>query len=167
MTGDIDKLLAELERMAAPPVLERVRALVAALLDVHAAGLRRVTSLLDMRGEAGQAIGRELVRDREVESLLLLHGLHPIALAARVDTALAALTTALHARGVQAVVLTAADGRVAVRLDPLVGGAPQGGARQLVEHALGDAAPDAEIDVSLGFDDAASFVPVGRLVARP
>jgi hypothetical protein len=167
MTGDIDKLLAELERMATPPALERVRALVAALLDAHAAGLGRVTSLLEMRGEAGHAILKELVRDRDVESLLLLHGLHPVELAARVDTALAGLTTALHARGVQAVVLTAANGRVAVRIDALAGGVPQGSARQLVEHALGEAAPDADVEITLGFDDAATFVPVARLGARP
>src|SRR5262249_23665673 len=158
MTDDIDRLLAELQRMASPPVLDRVRALVAALLDVHATGLGRVMSLLDARGEAGQAIRRELLRDREVEKLLLLHGLHPIALAGRVEAALADIAPALRAQGAATVVLAAEAGRVAVRIDAVATAAPRGNVRSLVEQALVDAAPDAEVEIALGFADA--FVPV-------
>jgi hypothetical protein len=164
MTDDIDKLLAELQRMASPPVLDRVRALVATLLDVHAAGLARVLDLLDARGEAGHAIRRELVRDREIEKLLLLHGLHPVELAGRVEHALAELAPALRASGAAAVVLAADGGRVVVRIDALAGAVPRGNVRQLVEHALVEAAPDAELEVSLGYADA--FVPVSRLGVR-
>ena len=163
MTGEIEKLLAELERTTPVPTLDRVRALVALVLDVHAAGLAAVMNLLAMRGEAGQDIARELVRDRAVESLLLLHGLHPVPLADRAHAALDALAPALRTHGVTGVVLAARDGRLSVRIDPLPGATPRGSARQLVEQTLGEAAPDAELDVSLGFDDAATFVPVSRL----
>ena len=163
MTGEIERLLAELERTTPAPTLDRVRALVALLLDVHGAGLAAVMNLLALRGELGRDVMRELARDRAVESLLLLHGLHPMPLEARARTALDQLAPALRTHGVTCVLLAAEAGRIAVRLDPLPATTPRGNPRQLVEHALGDAAPDAEVEVALGYDDAASFVPVSRL----
>ena len=165
MTPDIEKLLGELERTAPPATLDRVRALVAAVLDAHTAGLEKVMALLAARGEVGAAIAKELVRDRAVESLLLLHGVHPLALSERVQAALDGIAPALRAQGAATVVLGAGPDRVDVRIDAVPGGTPRGSnVRGVVEQALIDAAPDVvTIDVTLGFDDAATFVPVSRL----
>ena len=161
--NEIDKLLADLERTAPPPVLDRVRELVGALLDVHAAGLDTIMGVLTARGEPGRAIVNELVRDRTVHSLLLLHGVHPISLLGRVQTALAEVAPALRSQGAVAALVLADNGRVVVRIDALPDERPRGTVRQLVEQALGEAASDAAVEVTLGFDDAANFVPVGRL----
>lgn len=160
MTGAIEQLLAELERSATPATLDRVRALVAALLDAHAAGLARALEVIAAHGEAGAAIADALARDRAVEPLLLLHGVHPVPVGERVRRALDGIAPALRAQGAVAAVLAAG----AIRIDALPGGAPKQGVRTLVEQALLDAAPDATIEITLGFDD--SFVPVSRLVSQ-
>ena len=166
MTPSVEQILAELERTATPATLERVRALVSALLDAHAAGLGKLMALLDARGEAGRAIAREATRDRAIESLLLLHGLHPIGLHDRVQAALDGVAPALRAQGAEAKILVAAEGRVEIRIDALPGGLPRSNVRSIIENALIEAAPDAACDVAIGFDDAATFVPVSRLGAR-
>ena len=163
MNVEIDKLLGELERTSTPASLDRIRALVAALLEVHTQGLARIMAALEHRGEIGAVIAQDLLKDRAVESLLLLHGLHPMSLEDRVRAALDLVAPALRASGAQAVMLLATAGRVEIRLDAIVGGNPRSNVRTIVENALIEAAPDASIDISIGFDDAATFIPASRL----
>jgi hypothetical protein len=67
----IEQLIGEIEAAADPALRERVRALVEAVLDVHAGAFRRALEI------AGPTVAERLAQDELVGSLLLLHDLHP------------------------------------------------------------------------------------------
>ena len=69
----IERLIAELESQPASEQIEQARALVQAVLEVHAIGLGAIWE--GLRREAGADLGRELTRDPRIAALLSLHGL--------------------------------------------------------------------------------------------
>jgi hypothetical protein len=70
--GRVEALVGEIEAVADEAVREKARALVQAVLALHAEGLRRLLSLAGPDSAARFAAADELVG-----SLLLLHDLHP------------------------------------------------------------------------------------------
>jgi hypothetical protein len=96
---ELSRLLQELEGAADPAKREPARRMVQAVLEVHRLGLARVMEHLRAAGEAGQRLLEELGTDPGVAALLLLHDLHPLDTAARVNRALAALAGPLAAQG--------------------------------------------------------------------
>jgi Fe-S cluster biogenesis protein NfuA len=93
-------------------------------------------------------VGREVVArlatDHLVSALLVLHGLHPQGVAARVHEALDRVRPLLGAHG-GGVTLLAVDGVVArVRLEGACGGCASSGVtlRALVERAIAEGAPE-------------------------
>jgi hypothetical protein len=88
----IERLLAEAEAATGPVAWPRVEALLTALIDLYGRGLERILS--HARASAGERSGELAERlggDEVVASLLLLHDLHPIPVATRIDRALARL----------------------------------------------------------------------------
>jgi NifU-like protein len=133
----VEALLAQLgdEPRAARVAEDLVRCLV----DFYGAGLARVAQLV------GPATLAELARDPLVESLLLIHDLHPLDPDARVRQAL----DRLPAEGVEYLGIDA-DGVVRLRISASGHGCGSSTAavRQAVEQAIGDAVPEATgIDV--------------------
>lgn len=129
---------------------ERV-ALVDALLDSveSGPGVEVLQALLDLYGEAlarivaigGDTLGPALAEDELVSYLLLLHGLHPLDVSARVERAVSGVRPRLRGSAVEA--MTVADGVARVRLQR--GGGGCGAATDpsaLVEEAIRNAAPD-------------------------
>ena len=57
--------------------------LVGLLVGLYGDGLGRIVAVLGEQGEAGEAMLAKLADDPLVESLLLLHGLHPLDVDAR------------------------------------------------------------------------------------
>jgi hypothetical protein len=70
---EVERLIAALESQPESALLEQTRALVQAVLEVHAIGLGAILDKL--RAEAGAALCRELGRDERIAALLSLHGL--------------------------------------------------------------------------------------------
>jgi hypothetical protein len=68
----VEALVEQLEATADPALREQIRALVRAVLEVHALGLQRLLALAGPDSAARFARADELVA-----SLLLLHDLHP------------------------------------------------------------------------------------------
>ncbi len=84
----IADLVQRLEATADPVTRALAKELVAAVMELHAAGLERAMEILSHCGEAGISIEQSFVRDALVGSLLLLHSLHPEDLETRVKRAL-------------------------------------------------------------------------------
>ncbi len=86
----IETLLTEVA--AAPSVArasEKTEELVRTLVEFYGNGLERVLTVMhDAAGERSDAIFDALCEDAFVESLLVLHGLHPLSLEDRVEAAL-------------------------------------------------------------------------------
>src|SRR5437763_16911264 len=86
-TGErVEALLAELRSQAGPQVAATAEELVSCLVELYGAGLAQVVKLLG-EDEAGPALMDKLVADPLVESLLLVHDLHPLDTSARVRRA--------------------------------------------------------------------------------
>ena len=145
----VEALIADIERSVEPAARDKTRRFVQAVLDLHAGGLARILEILAEHGEAGQAILETLVHDGLVSSLLLLHDVHPMDLAARVQVALVDVGSRLAGHGLAVELVATVDGVVRVRVNRTTRGAVPRSALVLIEQALTQAAPDAtavEID---------------------
>src|SRR5271154_5422952 len=84
----IEQLLSQIEGAADPNLRSAVQDLVQLVMDLHGAGLDRTLELIRASGNGSENIIQKLGRDDLVASLLVLHGLHPMSLEARVTEAL-------------------------------------------------------------------------------
>ena len=118
--------------------------LVGLLVNLYGDGLAHIVAALADGGAAGSALLAQLTDDPLVESLLLLHGLHPLGTDARIQRALDRVRPYLgsHAGGVQ--YLGAGDGVARLRLEGSCHGCPSSSVtvKLAIEGAVRDAAPE-------------------------
>ena len=113
--GDrIEAMLHELERSLDPRRWEEVQHLVALVSDLYGAGLARI---LELAGDDA-TLRERLAGDDLVASLLVVHDLHPLDVAARVHQALDAVRSDLGSRGgvLELLAVEADEGVVRLRL---------------------------------------------------
>jgi Fe-S cluster biogenesis protein NfuA/nitrite reductase/ring-hydroxylating ferredoxin subunit len=87
-TGERIETLLDAAAGGGPLVRERAEELVRLVVDLYGAGLERMMEILYERGLLGDEVLDDLAGDDLVASLLLVHGLHPEGVAARVERAL-------------------------------------------------------------------------------
>jgi Fe-S cluster biogenesis protein NfuA/nitrite reductase/ring-hydroxylating ferredoxin subunit len=140
----VEELLASLrsrDRATADAAEELVRLLV----GLYGDGLGHIVAALGDEGEAGQALLELLAADPLVEGLLLLHGLHPLGVDARIQRALDRVRPYLgsHAGGVQYLGVSE-EGVARLRLEGSCHGCPSSTVtvRLAIEGAVQDAAPE-------------------------
>lgn len=112
----LEQQIEDLRRSAGPELQADVQRMVQTILDFHAAGLTRLLDLVAASGEPGRGILERCAHDELASNLLLLHGLHPWDLTARVRFALDGIRPQLHAQGVQVFLLSANEAAVVLRL---------------------------------------------------
>jgi Fe-S cluster biogenesis protein NfuA len=143
----IGEILEQLESAADPNARAIAKELVESLMALHGAGIERILEIAANSGEAGESIIRKCGRDELVSSLLLLYGLHPENLNARLTRALEKLQSNLESHSAKAELISVSDdGAVAVRLHLKPNGGCGSSAVSLKSTllaALQDAAPDA------------------------
>jgi hypothetical protein len=146
----IEALLAELRARCGPEAADMAEELVTCLVRLYGAGLESVMRTIgdDSRLQA------LLITDPVVESLLLVHDLHPLDAGARIRRALGRLGIGAEFRGLD-------DAGVAtVRFGH--GGPPPAAAAADIERAVGDAAPEVT-----GVRFAGSEPPLLQIRRRP
>src|SRR5205823_4298456 len=104
----LEALLTEAERN--PTAQDRTREIVQAVLELHAAGLARMVEHLAAAGEAGRSVLDAWAADEVAAGLLLLHGLHPQDVEARVRQALDHVRPSLRAHGGSVELVSVSDG---------------------------------------------------------
>lgn len=134
----LEALLQEAERWQDSAAQASLREIVQSVLDLHRAGLERLLGHLDT------AVVESCAGDDVVAGLLLLHGLHPLDVEARVRQALADVRPALRGHGGDVELLEVRDGAVRLRLEGNCHGCPSSSAtmRQMVEEAIVGKAPE-------------------------
>jgi Fe-S cluster biogenesis protein NfuA len=148
----IEELLAELTAQAGPQVAATAEELVSCLVELYGAGLAGIVSIIGQDPESGPQLMTKLAADPLVESLLLLHDLHPLGVADRVRRAISAVMQQLgpHAGQVELAGLDE-SGVIHLRLERGSHGCQSPAATQeALEQAVAVAAPEAagiEIDV--------------------
>ena len=143
-TGErVEELLASL-RSQGGAAADTAEELVRLLVGLYGDGLSHIVASLQAGGEAGRAMLDTLAADPVVEGLLLLHGLHPLGVDARIQRALDQVRPYLgsHAGGVQ--YLGVSDGVARLRLEGTCHGCPSSTVtvRLAIEGAVQDAAPE-------------------------
>src|SRR5690242_7023566 len=137
----VEALLAELRSQAEPQVAATAEELVGCLVELYGAGLARITEIVG-EDESGAKLMDKLVADPLVESLLLVHDLHPLDTSTRVRRAVEEVHPQLgsHAGNVEYLGLDEA-GVLRLRLEQ--SGCSADTVRDLIEKAVAGAAPEA------------------------
>jgi Fe-S cluster biogenesis protein NfuA len=142
----VEALLAELGSQAGPQVAATAEELVSCLVDLYGAGLAEIVTIIGADPEAGQRLMGQLADDPLVESLLLLHDLHPLPVADRVQRAIEAVMPQLGAHPGQ-VTFDGVDDQGVIHLRLERGGhgcgSSSGAVQAAIEEAAAAAAPEA------------------------
>jgi Fe-S cluster biogenesis protein NfuA/nitrite reductase/ring-hydroxylating ferredoxin subunit len=112
----VQELQELLDSREAGATRELADELVAAVVAMYGAGLERILGGLDAAGEDGVRLARELGEDPLVATLLLIHDLHPVALADRVQEALESVRPYMESHGGNVELLSLEDGVARLRL---------------------------------------------------
>jgi len=145
--GDrIEEILAVL-RSGDPTAADAAEELTRLLVGLYGDGLGRIVATLREAGPAGAGLLAALAEDPLVESLLLLHDLHPLDVDTRIQRALDRVRPYLgsHAGGVEYLGVTG-DGVARLRLEGSCVGCPS--SMVTVQLAITDAVKDAAPEVS-------------------
>jgi Fe-S cluster biogenesis protein NfuA len=138
--AEVERLLDRLDGLPDPLARETATATVQALLELYGEGLRRIVAGL------GEPQARALADDELVAHLLVLHGLHPVAVEQRVRDALVGVRPYLESHGGDVELLGVADGVVQLRLEGSCEGCPASAMtlKLAIEEAVLAAAPDVD-----------------------
>jgi Fe-S cluster biogenesis protein NfuA/nitrite reductase/ring-hydroxylating ferredoxin subunit len=139
----VERLLDELDALPDTQARDRTTEVIQALLGLYGEGLRRIFGELAAR-DGG--VAEALAGDELVGHLLLLHGLHPVPVEARVREALDGVRPYLESHGGDVELLAVEDGVARLRLDGSCSGCPSSAVtlKLAIERAIHDAAPDVE-----------------------
>jgi Fe-S cluster biogenesis protein NfuA/nitrite reductase/ring-hydroxylating ferredoxin subunit len=167
----VEELLGVLQSEGGEKTAQAAEELVRLLLGLYGDGLGHIMAALRAEGDAGRAIVGKLLADPLVESLLLLHDLHPLDVDARIQRALDEVRPYLgsHAGGVQYLGVTA-DGVARLRLEGSCNGCPSSTVtvQLAIKGAVEDAAPEVTEVVVEGVTEAAPGPgPLLQIGSRP
>jgi len=145
-TGErVEALIAELRTRAGPQAGDAAEELVGCLVELYGAGLTAIVAILGADPDAGPRLLGALLGDPLVESLLLVHDLHPLDADTRINRALEAVRSQLgsHAGVIEYLGI---DDQGVAGLRLTAGGhgcgSSSSAARQAVEDAVAEAAPE-------------------------
>jgi Fe-S cluster biogenesis protein NfuA len=169
-TGErVEALLAELRTRAGPQAGDAAEELVGCLVELYGAGLTAIVAILGADPDAGPRLLAELAGDPLVESLLLVHDLHPLDADARIDRALEQVRAQLGSHAGVIEYLGIDDQGVAgLRLSTSGHGCGSSSStvRQAVEEAVAEAAPEVA-GVHVEEVAAPPEVPLLQIMRRP
>ena len=142
----VEALLAELRAQAGPQAAATAEELVSCLVELYGAGLATIIKVV---GEDRPELMDKLVADPLVESLLLVHDLHPLDTSARVRRAVEEVLPQLGSHAGEVEYLGLDDtGVLRLRLEQR--GCSADTVRDLISKAVAGAAPEAAgVDIEL------------------
>jgi Fe-S cluster biogenesis protein NfuA/nitrite reductase/ring-hydroxylating ferredoxin subunit len=142
LVARVEGLLGEIETLPDPGAREKATEVVGALLDLYGEGLERIVELVAERDDG--RLAEALAGDELVSHLLLLHGLHPVPLEARVREALDEVRPYLESHGGNVELLGLEQGVAQLRLEGSCSGCPSSTMtlKLAIEDAIHKAAPD-------------------------
>jgi Fe-S cluster biogenesis protein NfuA len=140
----VESLLEAVDGLEDPRARETATEAVGALLELYGEGLARVVSHVAARDDGDGSLAEALVADELIAHLLLLHGLHPVPLEARVRGALDEVRPYLASHGGGVELLGVEDGVVRLRMEGSCDGCPSSSVtlKLAIEDAVHKAAPD-------------------------
>jgi Fe-S cluster biogenesis protein NfuA/nitrite reductase/ring-hydroxylating ferredoxin subunit len=140
----VQELQEGLEAAGDPPPPKLLEELLSAVVQMYGAGLERILETLHNAGEAGQRIAASLAEDPLLATLLLIHDLHPVPLADRVQAALDSVRPYMESHGGNVELLSLDEGvaRIHLRGSCSDCSASSVTLELAIKQALEEAAPD-------------------------
>ncbi len=140
----IEGLVAQIRVAADQGTRKAALDLVQTVMEFHATGIDRMMEIASESGDAGWQIIDAFAADEIVSNLLVLHGLHPLDLEARVRGALDRVRPYLNSHGGNVDLIEVSDGVVRLRLVGSCNGCPSSSVtlKTAIEKAIHEAAPD-------------------------
>jgi len=165
----IEALVHQCEGIPDAKLRHNVQELLQAVMELHGAALNQLMTLVSERGSETAGLMDALANDELVGNLLILHGLHPVDLQARVERALAGIEGILRGYGAHAEILGLPDGAIRLRVWGVTSAALAKATRAAIEEAINRAAPDAASVAILGLEQFTSpdFVALDQLRMAP
>jgi Fe-S cluster biogenesis protein NfuA/nitrite reductase/ring-hydroxylating ferredoxin subunit len=158
LVAEIERMLEALETIDDDGARELATGLVQAIVELYGAGLERIVEEVAAHDGEG-VLAERLVSDELVAHLLLMHGLHPVALQDRIVQALAEVRPYLESHGGDVELLAVEGSVLRVRLQGSCSGCPSSTMtlKLAIENAIHKAAP--EIEDVLAEEEAAAGSP--------
>ena len=140
----VQELLGSLDEIADPVAQNRVQELVGAVLELYGAGLERILGVLADAGEPALPIRDAILDDGIVASLLLIHGLYPVALEDRVQQGLVNIRPFLAGHGGNVELISVENGIARLKLQGSCDGCPASAStlENALREAIDEVAPD-------------------------
>jgi hypothetical protein len=142
--AEIERLLDELRALVAAAAWQRIEDVIRRVVALYGAGLARALDAGRQAGASEAALGERIVADDLLGSLLVLHGLHPLTVAQRIDRALARVRGELGLGDGQLVMTELCDGELRLRASSALGGGAMSArvAEAVIRRTLEAAAPE-------------------------
>jgi Fe-S cluster biogenesis protein NfuA/nitrite reductase/ring-hydroxylating ferredoxin subunit len=140
LVGRVEGLLEQVESLPDPVARETALTAIQALLDLYGEGLARIAD------QVGPLQATVLAGDELVSHLMLVHGLHPVAVEDRVREALDGVRPYLDSHGGDVELVEVRDGVVRLRMQGSCEGCPASAMtlKSAIEDAVLRAAPDVD-----------------------
>jgi Fe-S cluster biogenesis protein NfuA len=165
-TERIERLVERLTSLEDSEARTAALDLLQALMDLHGAGISRMVELLGEAGESGRKSLAKLGGDPMVCGLMVLYGVHPVALQDRVNDAIEKVRPHVHKQGGTVEVLAVAEGTVRVSIHSSSNGCHSSpdALKLVVEQAIREAAPEVIEVVADGVPASTSgFIPLTQV----
>jgi len=113
----LQELVEQIQQLPDPTVRELAAECLQSVLELYGSGLARVLQLVQNAGDRGTTILDALLRDKLIRSLLLVHGLHPVALETRLHEALDKVRPYMQSHGGNVELLSLEEGVARLRFN--------------------------------------------------
>jgi Fe-S cluster biogenesis protein NfuA len=167
----LDELLEQIQHISDPVARDTTGRIIQSLMQFHGAALNNILEHVADAGELGQRIIDDLGQDELVSGLLLLYGLHPLDLEARVKLALEKVRPYLGSHGGNVELLRISeDGAVHLQMQGSCHSCPSSAItlKNTIEQAIYDKAPDVtaiHVVEEPAKPTVSGFVPIEQLIA--
>ena len=140
----IQELMEKIDALPDAPARALVHECMTSLLAFYGQGLERVLQITKRSGIGGQKAYDDLIHDRVVSGLLLIHGLHPVDLETRLREALEKIRPYMQSHGGNVELLSLLDDFARLRLQGACKTCPSSAVtlELAVRHAIEEACPD-------------------------
>jgi Fe-S cluster biogenesis protein NfuA/nitrite reductase/ring-hydroxylating ferredoxin subunit len=161
----VETLLGEIEALKDPTARAKAAEMVQVLLELYGEGLARMMEVVADGEESKRTFGA-FAEDELISHLLLLHGLHPLDVEARVVSALEEVRPYLQSHGGNVELLGVEGGVARLRMQGSCDGCPSSAMtlKLAIEEAIQKAAPDLE---GIEAEGVSEPKPAPTLVAGP
>lgn len=149
LVAEVERGLEELEALGDAVAQEKATRVVQGLFELYGAGLGRIVEVLAAREDASE-LAHALAEDELISHLLVLHGLHPVAVEDRVVDALDSVRPYLESHGGNVELLSIEGTSVHLRMQGSCSGCPSSAMtlKLAIENAIHKVAPEIETVVA-------------------